>query len=132
MDVHLIIFVLALVGVAESLYLNHERRRKRHPVCVIGHDCGKVWDSPRSKTFGVSNEIFGIIFYATVAVVEWSIFSGSASQSMIIGEYIILTGGTVMSAYFIYLQWRIIRAWCFWCTFSAIIVWTMVVSRLLF
>lgn len=131
MGMHLIIFVLALVGICESLYLSYERKKKRAPVCVIGYECGKVWESPYSKTFGVGNEVLGIIFYTTVAVVEWTIFFGNTSSLVMTGEYIILFGGFVMSCYFLYLEWRIIRAWCFWCTLSAVIVWIMFAVRFL-
>lgn len=131
MDIHLIIFLLSLVGVAEALYLNYECRHHRTPVCLIGNQCQIVWDSPYSKTCGVSNEILGIVFYVTLAFVEFIIFSGDTSSQMIIGEYIILFGGAVMSCYFFYVQWRLIKAWCFWCTLSAVIVWVMVAVRFL-
>ncbi|OIP65277.1 MAG: hypothetical protein COV32_00480 [Candidatus Yonathbacteria bacterium CG10_big_fil_rev_8_21_14_0_10_43_136] len=129
MDLHLILFILSLVGLAEALYLNYECRRHRAPVCLIGNQCSVVWDSPYSKTFGVSNEILGLIYYTTLATVELVIFSGSASELMIIGEYLILISGAIMSCYFFYVQWRLIKAWCFWCTLSAIIVWVMVIVR---
>ena len=131
MDLHLIIFGLSLAGLAESVYLNYECRRHRVPVCLIGNQCDIVWDSPYSKTFGISNEILGLIYYATLAVVEWVIFSGDTSSQMIIGEYVILFGGAVMSVYFFIVQWKLIKAWCFWCTLSAVIVWVMVAVRLL-
>lgn len=129
MDIHLIIFILALVGVLESLYLNYECRRHRAPVCLIGDECHLVWDSPYSKTFGVSNEILGLIFYVAVATVELDILSGDSSQLMAVGEYLALFGGAIMSCYFLYIQWRVIKAWCFWCTLSAIIVWAIVAVR---
>lgn len=129
MDTHLIIFILSLAGFAEALYLNYECRKKRAPVCLIGNQCSIVWDSPYSKTFGVSNEVLGLIYYAVVAGVEWMIFLGNASLQTMTVELVILLGGTVMSFYFMFVQWRLIKAWCFWCTLSAVIVWLMVASR---
>ena len=129
MNGHIIIFILALVGIAESLYLNYERKRKRPPVCVIGNDCGKVWESSYSKTFGLSNEILGLIYFATVAVIELSLFSDIISSSIVIGEDLVLFSGAIMSSYFIYIQWRIIKAWCFWCSLSGIIVLAMILTR---
>lgn len=125
MNVHLIILLLTFVGVGDSLYLNYERRRKRPPVCVIGHGCGEVWESPYSTTLGISNEILGIIFYTTLAVIEWTLLIGDTSALMGIGEALFLAVGSLASCYFVFLEWRVIRAWCFWCTLSAIIVWTM-------
>lgn len=129
MDTHLIIFILSLAGFAEALYLNYECRKKRTPVCLIGNECNIVWDSPYSKTFGVSNEVLGLIYYFAAAVVEWIIFSGDTSMQTMTTELVILIGGAIMSFYFIFVQWRLIRAWCFWCTLSAVIVWLMVASR---
>lgn len=131
MSVHLIIIILALIGVLEALYLNYERRRHRAPVCVIGNECGIVWESPYSRTFGVSNEVLGIIYYATLLVVEGATFYGDTSFQMKIGEYLILGGGAIMSVYYLFVQWRIIKAWCFWCTLSAIIVWLIVLARVI-
>lgn len=132
MDLHLIIFILSLVGFAEAVYLNYECRRNRTPVCIIGNNCATVWESQYSKTFGVSNEVLGLIYYATLAVVEWMVFSGDTSTIFAMGEYIILIGGAVMSVYFFFVQWLLIKAWCFWCTLSAVIVWIMVTVRFLF
>jgi uncharacterized membrane protein len=132
MNIHIIILILALGGIGESLYLNYERRRERPPVCVIGHDCGEVWASPYSKTFGVSNEILGIVLYATAAVIEWTLFLGNGTEAMIIGESLVLIAGAIMSCYFVYLQWRVIKAWCFWCTLSAIITWVMFLVHFIF
>lgn len=131
MNVHLIILFLALIGIGDSLYLNYERRRKRPPVCVIGHGCGVVWESPYSTTLGISNEILGIIFYATLIIIEWTLFIGDKSALMGVGEALFLGVGSLVSCYFVFLEWRVIRAWCFWCTMSAIIVWTMTVLALL-
>ena len=131
-DLHLIILVFSLAGLFESIYLNYECRRHRVPVCLIGNQCQIVWNSPYSKTFGISNEVLGLIYYATLAAVEWMIFSGDTSSLMMIGEYIILIGGAIMSVYFFFVQWFRIKAWFFWCTLSAVIVWAMLIVRAVF
>lgn len=131
MITHFIILILALIGIGESLYLNQSHRKKKALVCVIGNDCAKVWESPYSKTFGVSNEILGIIFYATMAVIEGTLLLGDNFMFMILGEYLLLVGGFIMSCYFLYIQWHVIRAWCFWCTSSAVIVFIMLAVRII-
>lgn len=125
MSTPLIILTLALIGIIVSLYLNHERRHNRPPRCLIVHGCKDVWESKYSKTFGVSNEILGIIFYSTMIVIEWTLFIGDKSSLMGFGEALFLLVGSLASLYFVYLEWRVIRAWCIWCTMSAIIVWVM-------
>lgn len=131
MNTHLVIFVLALIGICEAIYLAYCRSKNRIPVCIIGDKCGSIWESPYSRTFGVPNEILGIIFYSIVANIEWVIFLGNISPLVLAGEYAVILSGFIMSCYFLYLEWRIIRAWCFWCTLSAVIVWVMVAVRFL-
>lgn len=131
MITHLIIFIFSLVGASGSLYLIYARKKKRAPVCVIGSSCEKVWSSLYSRTFGVENETLGIIFYTVIAMVEGALFLLRYEPLLALGESIILAGGAVMSCYFVYVQWRIIKAWCFWCTLSAVIVWVMVAVRFL-
>lgn len=131
MNEHLIIFILAVIGIGEALYLAYMRRKARIPVCIVGSDCGVIWKSRYSKTLGVPNEILGVIFYITVAIFEWLIFSGSTLSLLAVGESVILVFGFLMSCYFLYLEWRVLRAWCFWCTLSAMIVWAMISVRFL-
>ena len=38
---------------------------------------------------------------------------------------LMLAGATAMSAIFTYLQWKVIKAWCFWCLMSAATVGIM-------
>lgn len=132
MNVHLFIFILSLVGAGDSLYLIYERKKKRAPICVIGTSCETVWKSPYSRTLGVENETLGIIFYTVIAMTEGALFLLRYDPLLVLGESIILAGGAVMSCYFVYAQWRIIKAWCFWCTLSALIVWVMVAVRFAF
>ncbi|MBI5798405.1 MAG: hypothetical protein HZB10_00545 [Candidatus Yonathbacteria bacterium] len=132
MDVHLIIFILSLIGIGECLYLVHCRRKKRAPVCITGGDCGAIWESPYSKTLGIHNEVLGIIFYTNVAVVETVLFLGNTLPVILIGEYVILFGGFIVSCYFFYLEWRVIQAWCFWCVLSAVIAWLTFAARFIF
>jgi uncharacterized membrane protein len=133
MNIDIIILILALVGLGETLYLNYERvNNKRPPVCIIGSDCKEVWASKYSKTFGVSNEILGIVFYSTISVIETAILAGVGSKELYLGQIILILSGTIMSIYFIFLQWKIIKKWCFWCTISAFIVWGMFVALFIF
>ena len=129
MNLHLIIFIFAVVGVSEALYLAYMRSKARVPVCVLGNNCGVIWRSPYSKIIGVPNEILGIIFYITIATLEWMIFSRSTLPLLAVGEWVVLAFGFLMSCYFLYLEWRVLRAWCFWCTLSAMIVWAMLFIR---
>src|SRR3989344_5587083 len=38
---------------------------------------------------------------------------------------VLIVCGTMLSVFFTYLQFRIIKAWCFWCLMSATTIWLM-------
>ena len=124
----IIIFLLALIGIGESAYLFFTRTRGTSPVCIIGNECHTVLEDRHNKTFGVQNDLLGIIFYTTSSLVALGIIL-SAFSSVPFAEIqeILIAGGTVMASYYLYLQWRVIRAWCFWCTMSAVNVWVMAI-----
>lgn len=122
----IIIFLLALLGVGESVYLFSTRRRGTSPVCIIGNECHTVLEDRHNKTFGIQNDLLGIIFYTISSFVALGIIF-RVSLFIPLGDIqtILVAGGTVMASYYLYLQWRVIQAWCFWCTMSAINVWVM-------
>jgi len=125
MNTHLIIFGLSLSGIAVTTYLCLQSLKKRPPVCLIGHSCEAVWGSPYSKTMGIGNDYLGLAFYIGAAIFSWAIFSGCTYPLVILGEYVFIGTGAAMSVYFMYLQWRVIKAWCVWCIFSAFLTWIM-------
>ncbi len=121
---YLVILAVSLVGVAETLYLIHKRRLADHPICPIGGRCNVVLSSKYNKTLGVHNDIAGLVFYLFFVILA-ALFLFE-HQFVLAYQNIILTAAgavlivaTLMSLGFIYLQWRVIKAWCFWCLMSA-------------
>lgn len=125
--IHALMFTLACVGISETTYLIRTRKASEHPVCIIGHGCTKVLDSKYNMLFGiVHNDIMGLLFYLGVSVISaffvlavepfslWSLFLK-----------LMVATGAILSTYFFYLQWKVIKAWCFWCLVSAGTVFTM-------
>ncbi|MCK9345274.1 MAG: hypothetical protein M0P64_04150 [Candidatus Pacebacteria bacterium] len=129
MNIHLIVLILAIIGEMVTIYLFAERTKKRPPVCPIGDGCSVVWESPYSKTCGVGNDILGIIFYTLVGIIELAFLAGCTFSYLIPIEYMVLLGGALLSCYFVYLEARVICAWCFWCTLSAFLTWGMATVR---
>lgn len=127
MNTHLVILALAIIGDAIATYLLIQRTKERPPVCPIGNSCSTVLESPYSKTCGVGNDILGIVFYTLVIAIETALFVGYAHPFLFLAETATLLAGALMSCYFVYLEWRVICAWCFWCTVSAFITWGMAI-----
>ena len=123
---HVLLFVLAVIGVGETAYLLYKRIVKERPICVIGQECHRVLESKYNKILGIPNEIPGLIFFIAISFITafLVIELGPIIWWDMLTKFLIL-GAFLMSLYFMYLQWRVIKAWCFWCILSAVLVFAM-------
>ena len=61
-----------------------------------------------------------MIFYVSfAAIAALLVLEIGPTTLLLTAAKIMLLGATLMSAIFTYLQWRVIKAWCFWCLLSA-------------
>lgn len=121
---HALLFTIAAIGISETAYLVRTRIAAERPVCPIGEDCTTVLSSKYNRLFfGIHNDIVGMLFYVSFAAIAALLVIGTSygSELLMIGKFMI-AGATLMSLVFTYLQWRVIRAWCFWCLMSAVTV----------
>ncbi len=123
---HALLFTIAAIGVSETSYLIRKRVAAQQPVCPIGENCYTVLNSKYNRTLGVHNDILGMAFYVAFAfIVAFLVIGvGPAALWLKLAGFM-LAGATAMSAFLIYVQWKIIRAWCFWCLMSAATVGLM-------
>ncbi len=127
MTPHYILFTLAAIGIAETAYLIRKRRAAQAPVCPIGEDCTVVLTSKYSKIFGfVHNDVVGLVSYIAIAISAAFLVNGVEPIAWWDWILRVLVGaGSAFSAFLLYLQWRVIRAWCFWCVMSALTLFGM-------
>jgi uncharacterized membrane protein len=117
---HALLFTIASIGISEAMYLIRTRIAAQKPVCPIGEDCSIVLSSKYNRIFGVHNDIVGMAFYVVFAVIiALVVLEIGPLSSILLVAKILLAGATIMSAIFFYLQWKVIKAWCFWCLMSA-------------
>lgn len=123
---HALLFTIAAIGISETSYLIRKRAARELPVCPIGENCYTVLSSKYNRVFGVHNDLLGMGFYVAFAfIVAFLVIGvGNASLWLELAGFM-LAGATVMSAFLIYVQWKIIKAWCFWCLMSAATVGLM-------
>jgi len=95
-------------------------------VCIVGEECHRVLESKYNKILGIPNEVLGLALYIAISFITafLVIGIGPATWWDRLAEIMIL-GGTVMSLYFVYLQWKVIRAWCIWCLISTTTIFFM-------
>lgn len=127
MTPHSILFTLAAIGIAETAYLIRKRRAAQAPVCPIGEDCTVVLTSRYGKMLGlISNDLLGFIFYVGIAVIAAFLVNGVGP--VIWWDRIArvsIAAGSAFSLFLIYIQWRVLKAWCFWCVMSAFTLFGM-------
>jgi uncharacterized membrane protein len=117
---------LQLIGISETVYLIRKRIASERPVCPIGGGCALVLTSKYNKIFIVPNDILGLLFYIAASFISAFLVIGVGP--LVFWDLILklsVAFGTILSLFFTYLQWHVIRAWCFWCLMSAFTIWLM-------
>lgn len=123
---HALLFTIAAIGISESAYLIRKRIAAEEPICPVGEGCSTVLNSKYNRLFGVHNDILGMIFYASLAAIAaLLVIDGGNPLLLVAAAEVMLIGATAMSIALIYIQGRILRAWCFWCLMSAATVGLM-------
>lgn len=119
MNVFALLFTLAGLGVAETSYLVQKRKAAQHPFCVIGESCSSVLESKYNRIFFIHNDVLGFLFSVAVLIVTGLlVFDGWLVAFWTAILYAMIGSACLLSLVFVYLQWRVIRAWCFWCLLS--------------
>ena len=121
-----LIFILALIGICETAYLIKKRIAMNHPACPMGGDCAKVLNSKYNSLLGVPNDVLGLMSYIAIVLLSIFLYLGIfQALPLFFFLKIIVAVSCLMSLVLIYLQWRVIKAWCFWCLLSAFTVFAM-------
>lgn len=121
-----LLFTLCAIGISETSYLIKKRISLQKPICFIGQDCIIVLSSTYNKIFGIPNDLLGFFFYCITACIIALLVIGV--QPIWLWDAVLkamVIFGSALSLFFTYLQWKVIRAWCFWCLMSACTIWLM-------
>ena len=126
-----LIFTLSALGISETVYLIKKRLLFQKPVCIVGEDCLKVLESKYNKIFIIPNDVLGLLFYIICSVITAFLVIGVAPLLFWNNMFkILIAFGSLISVYFVYLQFKVIKAWCFWCLMSACTIWLMGITIL--
>lgn len=114
--------VLAFAGVLDTAFLAYKHREKgKAPLaCPLGGRCREVTEGQWSTLFGVRNEHLGLLYYLAAFFGILAALAFPALSGRIHLMLLLMTGvGVIFSGYLVFLQWRVIREWCFYCLVSA-------------
>lgn len=118
----IIILLLAIFGLANSIYLAYHYKKEKPLVCVIGKGCNTVAQSKWTKTFGISNTSMGIAYYISIILGVLIIQSAPTAAALIIFLMKIAAGlALAASIYLTIIQKFVIKEFCSYCILSAVI-----------
>jgi uncharacterized membrane protein len=120
----------SILGLGISGYIFQSKQKKTKLICPRESSCDHVVHSVYSNTFGVHNEILGLVYYL-FQIVFWLCFTFSPNTLNTASYFVMLIAtivGAMFSIYLVGIQAFIIRSWCLWCLGSAFLNIALVAS----
>lgn len=120
---YLLIITSGIIGFFVSAYIHSAKTRGRVLACFIGHDCNSVVHSRFSSLMGISNEIIGMMYYASIAASYAALFiiPSLHTPDIVLALRIIALGAACFSLCLVSIQLYMLRQWCSWCLTSAML-----------
>ena len=111
------LIILSLFGLILSAYIHIKTTKKEKLVCAIGNDCNKVINSKYGKTFILSNDVIGILYYLLILIstIIFLIFPEYLTGLIILVRLIIVGGAALFSVYLTFVQIFILKELCEYC-----------------
>ncbi len=117
------ILVLAVCGFFVAKHIHKHKKENKPLVCPVGFDCNSVVHSDYSKFMGIPVEVFGMVYYALVAIFYlYFIFDFDIFSNMLLNFLIFISLiAFLFSLYLIGVQIFVIKKGCSWCAISSLI-----------
>lgn len=120
---------LALGGIINSAWLAYQHYKKKPLICPFDHDCGVVTESRWSAVLGVRNEVLGILFYVFMfGAALAALVAPPLAKTISLPLMLAALGGAFYSAFLVYIQFFIIRDYCFYCLISALLTALLLIN----
>ena len=114
------LIALALIGIADTLYLSISVYAGVAPSCVL-EGCEVVLASPYAKFFGVPLSYIGLVYYVYMLALAGLLAFDPYAKGLRWGTLLYTLVGVLMSVGFIYIQGVLIGAYCQYCLISAVL-----------
>ena len=117
-----LISLLGLKGFLIASYIHRKKLGKKKLICPMRSNCETVIHSDYSKILGINVEILGMSYYFLVSIMYAFLNVLNFYFPNILWILLAFSGCSVLfSIYLLSVQTFIIRHWCIWCLFSALI-----------
>lgn len=126
-----VMLVFSSVGILDTFYLVTCKIKEKDVACwfLPQEWCRKVQHSEYSKTMGMPNSALGLAMNLLIFLLSIMFYKGIVSFWAV---FVPIAIGFVFSMYFLYVQGKILRAYCTWCVLSAINFSVMFFSSLIY
>lgn len=120
--------IVALGGLADAIYLTIHHYTKEVVPCGEAFDCGAVLTSSYAEIGGIPLAIFGALAYFTAFSLAILAAFGNRLMWRLFGVQVLLMA--CFTAWLVYLQAFVIKAYCQFCLISAGITLTLLIIAL--
>jgi len=114
----IVVLAVALIGFVDAGYLTVEHYQHVIPPCSLTGGCEKVLTSEFSTVLGIPVSLLGMIYYLIIAVGLFA-FLESKNHEVLRVTLLLTVLGLLASAWFLFLQIFIVKAFCLYCLGSA-------------
>lgn len=113
----------SIAGMLICRYIDVSKKRAKPMVCPLNGGCDEVVNSKYSKTFGVSNEVMGALYYLAVIMssVLFLAVPATATSPLPWALQAAAALAFAMSCYLMAIQIFVLRHLCTWCMATAVI-----------
>ena len=115
-----IMAIVALIGVADTVYLTTNYYFGNEIQCLITKGCEVVLTSQYSKIFSIPLMLLGLIFYVGIFILVNTLDIYQDSRYVLKALVVGVTIGFAASLVFLYIQLFILKALCFYCLISLV------------
>lgn len=113
------ILIVSFLGFLDSAYLTVEHYSGGTLECNIFQGCDKVTSSVYSTILGIPVALMGAIYYLFIFVCALLCVDNRSEKSIYLASWLTIAG-LLFSAWFVFAQGVLIKAWCQYCLFSAV------------
>lgn len=117
--IFVLLIVISFLGFVNAGFLLWNHYKKKQLVCPLNDKCNIVTESKWSHIFGIRNDALGLVYYlfSILFIIYILFFNGSIKIIFIFMNLI----AVLFSSFLLYVQAKIIKRYCFYCSISAIL-----------
>lgn len=118
-EIVILLIIFEILGIFDSGYLILKRISKKPLTCLINNNCEKVLTSKWNKLFFIRNDLLGLIYYTLMII--FGLYFIFVSDSFLVLAKIISGLALLTSIFLIFIQFKILKQYCFYCLISSLI-----------